>query len=131
MLGRGQLTTLKKIFWVTYLAVALVFIQGARLHMHTYDHEPTTSEHVHQDQSHVDYGASGKKHPDEVGHIDLSQQGALKKLPLGSMVLALFAAVILLLPRRFCSQVLWRLYRHTRFLSSPFSLRPPLRAPPL
>ena len=128
---RSQLTTLTKIFWVAYLAIALVFIQGARLHMHTYDHESTTSEHAHQEHGHVDYGVSAKKHPDQVGQIDLSQQGVLKKLPPGSMVIALFSAVILLLPRRLCSRISWRLYRHAPFLSSAFSLRPPLRAPPL
>lgn len=128
---RSQLTTFQKIVWVAYLAIALVFIQGVRLHVHTYNHDPATSDHAHQQQAHVDYDASKQGHPDEVDQIDLSQQGFLKKLPLGSLVIALFVAVILLLPRRLGSRISWRPYRHAPLLFRPFSLRPPLRAPPL
>lgn len=128
---RSQLTTFQKIVWVAYLALALVFVQGVRLHVHTYNHDPLTSDHTHQQQAHVDHGSLEQGHPDEVGQIDLSQQGFLKKLTLGSLVIALFAAVILLLPRRLGSRISWRPYRHAPLLSWPFSLRPPLRAPPL
>lgn len=128
---QSQLSALKKLFWVAYLAVALVFIQGARLHVHTYSHDPAASDHAHQEQAHIDYGASGKEHPDEVGQIDLSQQGFLKKPTLGSLFIVLFAAVIMLLPRCLGSQVSWRPDHRILFVSRPFGLRPPLRAPPL
>lgn len=128
---QSQLTTFQKFFWVAYLALALVFVQGVRLHVHTYSHDPVTSDHVHQQQAHADHDALEKGHPDQVGQIDLSQQGFLKKLTLGSLFVALFAAVLLLLPRRLCSRVSWRLNYQIPIISRPFSLRPPLRAPPL
>lgn len=126
-----QSDTFKKILWVAYLAIALVFVQGVRLHVHTYNHDPVTSDHAHQQQAHVDQFALEKGHPDEVGQIDLSQKGFLKQLPLGSLVIALFAMVIMLLPRRLCSRILWPFNSRIPLVSRPFSLRPPLRAPPL
>lgn len=128
---RSQLTTFQKILWVAYLAVALVFVQGVRLHMHTYNHDPVTSDHAHQQQAHVDQFALEKGHPDEAGQIDLSLKGFLKQLSIGSLVIALFAAVILLLPRRLCSRITWPFNGRIPLVSRPFSLRPPLRAPPL
>lgn len=128
---QSQSTTFKNILWVVYLAIALVFIQGARLHVHAYSHNPATSDHAHQDQAHFDYDASEKGHSDEVVQIDLSQQALLKNLTLGSLVIALFAAVVMFLPLRLCTQVPWRLNRRAPLVSWPFSLRPPLRAPPL
>lgn len=128
---RSQSEPFKKILWVAYLALALVFVQGVRLHMHTYSHDPTTSDHAHQQQAHFDQDASEKGHPDEVAQIDLSQQGFVKKLTLGSLIIALFATVILLLPRRLRSRIAWPLNSRIPLVSRPFSLRPPLRAPPL
>lgn len=128
---RLQLTTFQKTLWVACLIVTLVFIQGVRLHMHVYSHDPVTSDHTHQLQAHVDYNVPEKEHPDETGQIDLSQKGGLKKLPLGSLTIALFAAVLCLLPRRLCSQLSWRLLHFPPPVSRVLSLRPPLRAPPL
>lgn len=127
----SQSEPFRKILWVAYLALALVFVQGLRLHVHTYSHDPVTSDHAHQEQAHFDADAPAQDHPDEVAQIDLSQQGFVKKLTLGSLVIALFAAVIMLLPRRLYSRNSWPFNRRIPLVSRPFSLRPPLRAPPL
>ena len=128
---QSQLTIFKNILWVVYLAIALVFIQGARLHVHVYDHDPVTSDHAHQEQIHFHYKASETGHPDEVAEIDLSQQGLLKSLSFGSLVIALFMVVIVILSSRLLTRVPWRSDRCGPLASWLFRLRPPLRAPPL
>ena len=123
----------RKTLWLFYLAVALVFIQGARLHVHVYNHDSATSGHVHQEQAHFsydNYDASETGHPDKAVVIDLSQQGLLKKLSFGSLVIALFVAVIVILSPRLLTRVPWRHDRRVPPVSWLF-LRPPLRAPPL
>ena len=122
---------IKKTLWVLYLAVALVFAQGARLHMHIYDHDPVTSDHAHQEQAHFHYEAPEMGHPDEVAEIDFSQQGLLKSLSFGSLVIALFVVVIVILSSRLLTRVPWRSDRRGPLASWLFRLRPPLRAPPL
>ena len=121
----------RKTLWVFYLAVALVFVQSARLHVHVYDHDPVTSDHAHQEQAHFNYDTSETGHPDKVAEIDLSQQGFLKSVSFGSLVIALFVAVIVILSPRLLTRVPWRFGRRVPLASWPFSLRPPLRAPPL
>lgn len=128
---RPQLSTFQKIVWIAYLAVALVFIQGVRLHVHTYSHDPLISDHTHQLQAHFEHDTSEKDHPDEVGQIDLSQKGFLKQQTLVSLVIALCAVVIMLLPRRPGSRISWLLNSRKPLVSRPSGLRPPLRAPPL
>jgi hypothetical protein len=121
----------RKILWVFYLVVALVFVQGVRLHVHVYDHDSDMLEHAHQEQVHFNYDTSETEPHNGVVTIDLSQQGFLKKLSFGSLVIALFVAVIVILSLRFLTQAPGRLDRHRPPASRPFSLRPPLRAPPL
>lgn len=121
----------RKILWLFYLAVALVFVQSARLHVHVYDHDPVTSDHAHQEQAHFNYDTPETGHLDEVAEIELSQQGLLKSVSFGSLVIALFAAVIVILSPRLLTRVPWRFGRRIPLASWPFSLRPPLRAPPL
>ena len=123
--------SVRKTLWVFYLAVALVFIQGARLHVHIYNHDPATSDHGHQEQAHFNYDTSETGHPDEVAEIDLSQQGLLKSVSFGSLVIALFVAVIVILSPRLLTRVPWRPDRRGPLASWLFRLRPPLRAPPL
>lgn len=122
---------LGRLLWVAYLAVALVFIQGMRLHLHVYDHDPATPEHAHLEQAHFAYDATETGHSDEIAKIDLSHQGALKTLSLGALAIALFAVLLLLLSPGLCSQLAWRRYRLLPRNLSPDGLRPPLRAPPL
>lgn len=128
---QSQLITFKNILWVVYLAIALVFIQSARLHAHVYDHDPVTSDHGHQEQAHFHYEASEAGHPDGVAEIDLLQQGLLKSLSFGSLVIALFVAVIVILSSRLLTRVPWRPGHRGPLASWLFRLRPPLRAPPL
>lgn len=128
----SRLSLFKKVLVVAYLAIALVFIQSARLHIHTYDHDPATLDHVHHEQAHFDFSDAG----DDAGpandgaQIDLSQLGLLEKLIIASLLIALFAVAIFL-PLAPQSQFARRLLRRIRPLPRLFSLRPPLRAPPL
>lgn len=120
-----------KNLWVFYLAVALVFVQGVQLHVHVYDHDPVMSDHGHQEQAYFHYDASGTEHPDEVAEIDLSQRGILKSPSFGSLVIALFLVVIVIISTRLIVRVPSRPERHGPLASWLFRLRPPLRAPPL
>lgn len=128
---RLQLTSPNKTLWIVYLAVALVFIQGVRLHIHTYDHDSSMPGHVHQENVHSDYFTLEEQHSDEVAQIDWSQQARPGKLPPGSLVIALFVAVVMFLPLRLCTRIPWRRHRGGPLVAWPVSLRPPLRAPPL
>ena len=122
---------MRKTLWVLCLAVAIVLNQGAPLHVHVYNHDPATSEHAHQELPHFNYDAPETGHPDDVTEINLSQQGFLKNLSFGSLIIALFVAAIVVLLPRVLARVPWR-YDHAVLLtSSPFGLRPPPRAPPL
>ena len=114
-----------------YLAVSVVFVQGARLHVHVYDHDPVTSDHAHQEQVHFYYEASEAGHSDEVAEIDLSQQGLLKFPSFGSLVIALFVVVLGVLSSLLLSRVPCSPDRRAPLASWLFRLRPPLRAPPL
>lgn len=123
--------SMRKALWVFYLAVALVFVQGARWHMHVYDHDPANSDHAHQEQAHFNYEDSETGHPDAVAEIDLSPQGLVKSLSFGSLVIAFFVAAIVVLLSRLLTPVPWRPNRRGPLASWLFRLRPPLRAPPL
>lgn len=122
---------LGRLLWVAYLAVALVFIQGMRLHLHVYDHGPAAPEHAHLTQAHFAYDATETGDSDEVAKIDLPYQGALKTLSLGALAIALFAVLSLLPLTGLCSQLAWRRCRLLPRNPAPDGLRPPLRAPPL
>jgi hypothetical protein len=128
----SRLSLFKKILVVAYLATALVFIQSARLHIHTYDHDPATLDHLHHEQAHFDFSDAANEAgiADDGAQIDLSQQGLLKKLIVASLLVALFAVAIFL-PLAPQSQFARRLLGRIQPLPWPFSLRPPLRAPPL
>ncbi len=125
----------RKTFWVFFLTLALVFVQGVRLHAHVYDHDPVTSDHSHQEQAHFHYETSGTGHSDEVAEVDLSQQGFLKSLlkalSLGLLTIAFFSAVIVFPSSRLLSKVPWPPDRQGSLASRLFRMRPPLRAPPL
>ena len=72
---RSRLKTAKKTLLAGYLAIALVFMHGLRLHVHIYDHDQTASDHAHQVQAHVAYAAAETAHPDEVAEIDSDYKG--------------------------------------------------------
>ncbi len=122
---------IRKAFRVFYLAFALVFVQGVPLHMHTYDHDPASSDHTHQGQLHFNHDTLETGHPDEVAEIGLSQQGLLKSFSLGSLIIVVFVTVIVFFSSRLLSQVPWPPDLSGLLAALLFELRPPLRAPPL
>lgn len=130
---RAHSTPFSTLLWVAYLVLALVFVQGARLHMHMYSHDSAMSDHgaqVHQGAIHFEFYNPETPYPDEAGQIDLSQQAMAKKMSLDSMTVALFVALLILLPLRLALRLPWRRYRRLLPASRLSSLRPPLRAPP-
>jgi len=124
---------MQRLLWVFYISVALLFVQGARLHMHSYGHDLTTSNHTHHEQleTHFDHSVLESGHADEVAEIDLSQQGFLKKHSLTALLVTLIIAVVAVLLRNLIIPVPWRYDRRIPSGSLPSSLRPPLRAPPV
>ena len=123
-------TLMRKTLWVYCLAFTLVFVQGAQLHVHTYDHDSAASEHTHQGQLHFNHDSLETGHPDEVAEIGLSQQGLLKSF---SPVIVFFAfmTVIVFFSSRLLSQAPWPPDHRGLLAALLFRLRPPLRAPPL
>ncbi|MBV1905234.1 MAG: hypothetical protein KUG75_04095 [Pseudomonadales bacterium] len=115
--------------WLIYLAIAVVFVQSVRLHVHVY--EPLSSNHGHQQQAHFHHDAFEVAHPDEVAEIDLSPQGFLKTFSPGSLVLALFALVVFIFPCRLLPRLPWPPDPRDSRKASLYGLQPPLRAPPL
>lgn len=109
------------------LVFALMLVQSTQLHLHFYDH----SDHHHELSSHPNYDLSAHAHGDEVAEFEFAQDGFAKQLSSGSMVIALFALVFLLAQRLEIARHRWRLSNTPLYLESPYSLRPPQRAPPL
>ena len=122
---------MRKTLWILYLAIAMVFIQSAQLHVHLYDHAPITSDHGHHVDAHFSYDTLEVEHHDKVTEVDLSQQVLLKNYLLGSLVIAFFVAVIVILSPRYLIRRPRRYDRQGTLIPWSFSLRPPLRAPPL
>jgi len=125
------LLLMRKPLWVIYLAIAIVFVQGVRLHVHVYDHEPLSSSHAHQQQAHFHHEAAVVEHPGETAEIELSIQGFLKTFSPGSLVLALFALVVFVFSFRLLPQLPWPPDPRDSRTALRYGLRPPLRAPPL
>jgi hypothetical protein len=120
-----------KIVALGYLVIALVCIQGMRLHMHTDTHTSSTPDHAHLGQAHFSYDASEAEHPDEGATIDLSQQGLLKKSSLGSLAIALLMALFVLWLPRLCAHALRRRNHTALFIPGYASLPPTSCGPPL
>jgi hypothetical protein len=112
------------------LAITLVFTQGGQLHVHVYSHDSGIAVHEHKDSIHFNYDTSETGHPDQVAVIDLSQQGFLKKLSSGLLVIVLFVSVRAILPLRFPTRSPWQGFRNFP-ASCHFHLQPPQRGPPL
>lgn len=125
-----SLTTFKKYLWVVCLVIVLVSTQGAPLHAHIYDHDSATPGHAHLDQIHFFYDTNVEHH-DNFVVVDLANQGILRNLSFGSLFIAFFMAVIILLLPRFFARV--SRLRGNRALYIPWRglLPPSLRAPPL
>ena len=131
-----------KILWVFYLIITLVYVQGAQLHVHLYDHHHDHNQHnsvvidvdnhEHHDQVHSAHNASDAQHAlDLAATVDLSSEGFLNKLSLVSIVFALLVAAVIFVLRRHCTRTLWRRQKNTPLFTLQRTISPPLRAPPL
>ncbi len=130
---RSTTREFRKILGLGYLFAALIFLQGAQLHVHIYDHDPGTAGHVHQ--AHPDllvgeFDAPDDAHGDKLGQISLSQSALLKLSPSAPLIAILLATVALLLPVRSRGQLLRPCTTASPFPSTLPGRRPPLRAPP-
>jgi len=120
------------------LALALMFVQGLKLHVHTYAHdhgyheEGVISGHAHIDQAHSAHSVPDTEHHDEVlSEVDLLPEGLLKNLSFGALVIALLTtALMVFLAPPFCTRITWRDNRGLAPVPWRNALRPPLRAPP-
>ena len=123
---------IRKLLWVFYISVALLFVQGARLHVHFHDHDLAAPTHGHHEQlqTHFEHSVLESGHPDEATEIDLSQQGVLKKSSLAVLLAILIVTVVAVFLRNLIIPVPWRYDRRIPTGSLSSSLRPPLRAPP-
>ncbi|KAF0190892.1 MAG: hypothetical protein FD165_2353 [Gammaproteobacteria bacterium] len=126
-----------KVLTVVYLAVALVFVQGVQLHLHTYSHghdsghEPGVMGHAHHNKAHSAHDLAGPGHADEaMSGIDITPAGLLKNLLSGSLVMALLAAAIRLLAPSVLATTLRRRTWNIHPVTGWHSYLPPLRAPP-
>jgi hypothetical protein len=141
MLTRQSTATRGRILTVIYLAVAVVFVQAAQLHLHTYSfghdsgHQAGILGHAHHNTAHSAHAAldlSGPGHADEIlSGIDITPAGLLKHLLSGLVLVALLMAVSMLL----APPLLTTTSRHSTRAFHPVTgwhaYRPPLRAPPL
>lgn len=120
--------SLRKIIWVMYLAVALVFVQGVRLHAHTYAHEASTG-HGQPAKVHSDFSTSDE-HTEVTAQIDLTTQSMLKKLTSGSLIIALLVVAIVFLSLNSMQCRVWLPNRRAPFTPRRGCQPPPLRGPP-
>lgn len=129
MTSLNRSASLRTLFWVAYLALALVFVQGVRLHVHTYSHD-AVAPHEHQDQIHSGYSDSDV-HADETAQIDVSAQSISKKPTFGSLIIALIMVTMMLLSPGLTQRRVWRSYPYVLFTPWRGCQPPPLRAPPV
>lgn len=140
---RKHLPINRHILWICYLIVTLIFVQGAQLHLHLYDHHHDYNQHnvvnidigdhQHLDQVHSAHHISDAEHSlDFVTTVDIDIESFQKKLSsvVLSIIVFLLVSIILVLPRQ-CVRTLWRRYRNTPLLNLRCAITPPLRAPPL
>lgn len=124
-------STFLKIAWVAVLALALLFMQGTRLHIHAHTHGPAIWEQAHSHHVHsVHESLEDHAHPDHLSQIDLSVQGVCTKLFTDLMIAAVWFAIIVLLAWDGGSKGPWHAGRRAPFTPRLSRLVPPLRAPP-
>jgi hypothetical protein len=109
-------------------------MQGLRVHLHSYDHDPAAADHTHSQLVHVSLFDNSDDYPDQVAEVDLTKGALLKNLKnfmSGLLVAALVLVADILLPRRREIRIP---RRHEYLIDLPpwhDSPPPPLRAPPL
>lgn len=129
---RPSKSTVLNIVWVAVLTVALLLMQGTRLHIHAHAHGPAILDHAHQHQVHFAHETlEDPTHPDQLSQVDLSVQGVCKKLFNGSLLAAVLFAVITLLALDGGGNGPRPAGRRVPFTPRLSGLVPPLRAPPV
>jgi len=125
-----RLSFVGKIISVFYLSIAMVLAQSVTSHIHVYSHDLASSSHGHVENVHFHHKASETNHAN-VTEVDLSQQKLLKSFLFSAVVATMFIIVAIFVSSRLLTQVAWPPERRHVVSSWFFSLRPPLRAPPL
>ena len=126
-----KLRMAKKFPFTLYLALSLIFVQWAQVHIHIYNHDPVMSDHTHLNQVHYIYDVSETEHHDKLADIDLTSEGLIKNLLLGTLFTAILTTMIIVLLPRLCTSFSRRRENHLPFIPWRNPQPPPLRAPPL
>ena len=121
----------KKILFVLYLVLSLLFVQWAQFHIHIYELDSGTSDHTHLSQVHNVYDVPEIEHHGKLAGVDLTLEGLIKYLLLGSLFTAILTILFIVLLPRLCTSFSRRRENHLSFIPWRNSLPPPLRAPPL
>lgn len=128
--------------WVAWISLALLLAQSASLHIHTasHDHLPEQHDHSHG-LSHSHHHASdihlsidpahGDHHSELIPEVEITPDGLVKKFSNPLLMLALFAAVLVLLLPGVCREIFNAHLRRRLILPWRYIVSPPLRAPPL
>ncbi len=113
------------------LVVSVFMVQSSQIHVHTYDHGPEQSDHVHQNPVHFDHIVEqDKAHPDRSAPIKIYKYSILKNFSFIALLGVLFASAFIVLRR-------YVVFRPSapfeKYIASQLDLGllPPLRAPPL
>ena len=125
-----------KFIWLFCLALALIGIQSVNVHLDVYDHqhsfaEHQTATHTEHELTHVCIAACDNSHDHEsFTELDITPDGVVKKLSLGSLLLALLiSTIVIIFAQRSCDRIAW----HSDIEPLPrwqSALYPPLRGPP-
>ena len=116
---------------VLLLAILVFLTQGLQIHLHTYDHVPGQSDHVHHNPVHFDFEVTpNDAHPDESAPIEFAKDG-LRIHQFLIVLLGVFLAWAIVTLRGLS---IFRPHANFRFRGAydlGLKLRPPLRAPPV
>lgn len=111
------------------MAMTLVLVQGAQLHLHVYAHDAAGSDHGHHNYAHADIGTGDELHADKLGEIDLSPDNITQNLSFEMPSIALLALLVVFLAFR--PTRAWLSWEQSVPLPARrYRLCPPLRAPP-
>jgi uncharacterized membrane protein len=127
----NKLRMTKKILFILYLALSVLFVQWAQFHIHIYEFHTDTSDHTHLGQVHNVYDVPEIEHHDKLADVDLTHEGLIKNLLLGSLFIAILMIIFIVLLPRLYTSLLRRRETLVTFIPWRNSLPPPLRAPPL
>lgn len=122
---------LSKLIFLSGIFIAMLFVHGLKVHVHTYTHDADTLGHTHYTMAHSVFDFSHQPHADEVAQLDQSHAGFVGKISSLPM-LAVLLVCLLLIPRsNRCKHLSRHVLQQTPHTRLDVQLRPPLRAPPL